>query len=142
MSSATERCGHIGGQGIGAGHVCICVRAVHPPGELRHGCSCGALWRDEEVNPHESMEVREARQSLATADPQILAAAKARAALQHEEWDELNIMRKVQHLWVARDMVSAAYNVTFSPDNLARTVSATGLSLQTVTEVARELRKP
>lgn len=29
----------------------------------------------------------------------------------------------------------------FSPENLARVVSATGLSLQTVTEVARELRK-
>jgi len=30
---------------------------------------------------------------------------------------------------------------TFSTENLARVVSATGLSLQTVTEVARELRR-
>ena len=43
------RCDHDGGRGIGAGHVCRCVRAPgHPLDSDRpHGCTCGALWADE-----------------------------------------------------------------------------------------------
>lgn len=39
-------CGGSGGQGIGAGHVCVCIRpAGHPLDSDRpHGCECGALW--------------------------------------------------------------------------------------------------
>jgi len=39
-------CDDNGGQGIGAGHVCKCVRtAGHPNDSDRpHGCVCGALW--------------------------------------------------------------------------------------------------
>lgn len=42
-------CGQSGGQGIGAGHTCYCIR---PEGhaidsERPHGCSCGALWADK-----------------------------------------------------------------------------------------------
>jgi hypothetical protein len=41
-------CNHNGGVGIGAGHVCRCVRLPgHPLDSDRpHGCSCGALWKD------------------------------------------------------------------------------------------------
>lgn len=41
-------CGHNGGQGIGAGHTCACVRADgHPHDSDRpHGCPCGAVWKD------------------------------------------------------------------------------------------------
>ena len=131
-----ERCGNNGGQGIGAGHVCICVRAKHPPGKLLHGCSCGATWGEVVVMP----EVEQARRSVAEADPAILAAAK-QLAPRHEEWEELNVMRQFEHCFTARDAVSAAYNVTFSPENLARVVERTGLSLQSVTEVARELKR-
>ena len=138
MIGTTERCGADGGVGIGAGHRCACTGSKgHAPfyGKA-HGCSCGALW-DEVV---EMPEVEQARRSVAEADPAILAAAK-QLAPQHEEWDELNVMRQFQHCFTARDAVSAAYNVTFSPENLARVVSATGVSLQTVTEVARELKR-
>lgn len=40
------RCAHNGGQGVGAGHTCKCVRSKgHPLDSDRpHGCSCGALW--------------------------------------------------------------------------------------------------
>ncbi|MBM4469879.1 hypothetical protein GS502_11195 [Rhodococcus hoagii] len=40
------RCNHSGGTGIGAGHVCMCLReAGHPhDSERPHGCECGALW--------------------------------------------------------------------------------------------------
>lgn len=43
-----EVCNHNGGRGIGAGHVCRCVRpAGHPLDTDRpHGCSCGALWAE------------------------------------------------------------------------------------------------
>lgn len=138
MTATEERCGHDGGHGIGAGHRCVCAATKgHPPLHgIGHGCTCGALWREVVEMP----EVSHARRSVAEADPAILAAAKILAG--RDEWDELNVMRQFQHCFTARDMVSAAYNVTFSPENLARTVSATGLSLQTVTEVARELRKP
>ena len=45
-----QKCGHNGGQGIGAGHVCLCVREKgHPLDSDRpHGCSCMALWKDPE----------------------------------------------------------------------------------------------
>jgi hypothetical protein len=49
MADAIRRpCNHSGGQGIGAGHVCLCVReAGHPLDSDRpHGCSCMALWAD------------------------------------------------------------------------------------------------
>jgi hypothetical protein len=51
MTTTLERCGHNGGQGIGAGHVCTCVRLKgHAFDSNRpHGCSCGALWADEGV---------------------------------------------------------------------------------------------
>lgn len=41
-----KRCNHSGGTGIGAGHVCMCLReAGHPhDSERPHGCECGALW--------------------------------------------------------------------------------------------------
>lgn len=39
-------CDHDGGRGIGAGHVCKCVRdADHT--EPWHGCVCGATWTNE-----------------------------------------------------------------------------------------------
>lgn len=138
MNRTTERCGHDGGTGIGAGHRCVCTGSKgHAPFHgVGHGCSCGALWRDAALT--ETLEVSQARRSVAEADPAILAAAKVLAG---EEWDELNVMRQFQHCFTARDAVSAAYNVTFSPEKLAAVVSATGLSLQTVTEVARELRQ-
>lgn len=43
-----ERCGNNGGQGIGAGHVCICTgtKGHEPFMGVGHGCSCGALWKD------------------------------------------------------------------------------------------------
>lgn len=47
-------CPSIGGRGIGAGHVCICMRlnghpAVDWPDENRpHGCVCGAMWKDKD----------------------------------------------------------------------------------------------
>jgi hypothetical protein len=39
-------CDDDGGRGIGAGHVCRCVRKDgHPIDSDRpHGCTCGALW--------------------------------------------------------------------------------------------------
>lgn len=45
----TTLCHHDGGTGIGAGHVCRCIRiSGHPLDSARaHGCSCGALWADE-----------------------------------------------------------------------------------------------
>ncbi|NKZ84483.1 hypothetical protein GS982_19985 [Rhodococcus hoagii] len=45
------RCNHSGGTGIGAGHVCRCLReAGHPnDSERPHGCECGALWADKGV---------------------------------------------------------------------------------------------
>jgi hypothetical protein len=52
--------------------------------------------------------------------------------------DSLGIELTTGDVRVAVDAASASI---FSPENLARTVSATGLSLQTVTEVARELRQ-
>lgn len=135
----TRTCDADGGTGIGAGHRCHCVgSAGHEPFYgFAHGCSCGALWREQE----ESREVREARRSVAEADPAILAAAVAYAGGGYEEWADLNVMRQFQLLVIGRDMVSAAYNVTFSPENLARVVAETGLSLQSVTEVARCLKK-
>lgn len=44
-----ELCNNYGGQGIGAGHVCLCNRhAGHGAfyfGDPRsHGCECGAMW--------------------------------------------------------------------------------------------------
>ncbi len=43
-----RRCGNDGGVGIGAGHVCRCVReAGHSMTDYNgraHGCTCGALW--------------------------------------------------------------------------------------------------
>lgn len=47
---AEVECGSSGGQGIGAGHVCRCIRAAgHPLDSARpHGCPCGALWRCED----------------------------------------------------------------------------------------------
>lgn len=139
---SADICGANGGQGIGAGHVCVCnAPKGHPPIYGRgHGCSCGAIWSDP-APEGESVEVKIARHAVASADPALLAAAKALAAERSEEWDELNVMRQCERLWTARDAVSAAYNATFSPENVARVVSATGVSLQTVTEVARELRK-
>lgn len=46
--SRPEPCQHDGGTGIGAGHVCRCVRAAGHPldSERPHGCSCMALWAD------------------------------------------------------------------------------------------------
>jgi hypothetical protein len=41
----------------------------------------------------------------------------------------------------ARAALGAADRLMFSNENLARIVSVTGLSLQTVSEVARELRR-
>lgn len=35
-------CNNNGGQGIGAGHVCMCN--MKPGHDGRHGCSCGATW--------------------------------------------------------------------------------------------------
>ena len=42
------RCNDDGGQGVGAGHVCRCVRpAGHSlDAERPHGCPCGAPWAD------------------------------------------------------------------------------------------------
>lgn len=42
------KCGHNGGRGIGAGHVCTCVRGMNHPfdSDRPHGCSCGAMWAD------------------------------------------------------------------------------------------------
>lgn len=42
------KCGHNGGQGIGAGHTCTCVRTAYHSlnSEQPHGCSCGATWKD------------------------------------------------------------------------------------------------
>lgn len=44
--TAEVRCGSDGGRGIGAGHVCTCVRRFDHPldSERPHGCPCGALW--------------------------------------------------------------------------------------------------
>lgn len=141
MSNAVRKCGVSGGTGIGAGHVCICNAPLgHEPIYGRgHGCSCGAVWSDP-APAGETAEVRQARLSVATASPEILAAAKS-LIKGGEVWEEMNVMRQFMHLWDARDAVSAAYNVTFSPDNIARVVAATGLSIQSVVEVARELKK-
>ena len=45
---ASATCNSNGGRGIGAGHVCRCVRIKgHPIDSARpHGCSCMALWSD------------------------------------------------------------------------------------------------
>jgi len=53
VSVRPGQCGHNGGQGIGAGHVCECVRAAgHPLDSDRpHGCTCMALWADKGVEP-------------------------------------------------------------------------------------------
>lgn len=141
MTETTERCGHNGGTGIGAGHVCVCTGSKgHAPFHgVGHGCSCGALWRDSANT--ESLEVRDARRSVAEADPGILAAAKALASERGDVWEELNIMRQFQDCWTARTAVSAAYNITFASHRIARVVESTGVSLQTVTEVARELKR-
>lgn len=47
------KCGHNGGQGIGAGHTCTCVRTAHHgldserlSSERPHACPCGATWKD------------------------------------------------------------------------------------------------
>ncbi|QPL13944.1 endonuclease VII [Gordonia phage NancyRae] len=42
-------CGHAGGAGIGAGHVCYCVHVEgHRLDSGRpHGCDCGAMWADQ-----------------------------------------------------------------------------------------------
>lgn len=51
MSAFTAKsCGHDGGQGIGAGHVCRCTRKRGHAldSERPHGCSCGAMWSAEE----------------------------------------------------------------------------------------------
>lgn len=138
----TEVCGADGGVGIGSGHRCSCVcKKGHDPVYGRgHGCSCGAVWADPDPAPGgESREVREARYSVAHASPEILAAAK-QLAPGGEDWEDVNVMRQFQHCFKARDAVSAAYNVTFSPENLARVVADTGLSIQTVAEVARHLK--
>lgn len=37
-------CGVSGGQTVGAGHVCRCVRRLHPD-RAAHGCECGGAWR-------------------------------------------------------------------------------------------------
>lgn len=49
VGDAVGRCNHNGGDGIGAGHACSCVRSVgHPLDDARpHGCNCGALWAHE-----------------------------------------------------------------------------------------------
>ncbi|WP_246872517.1 hypothetical protein [Rhodococcus sp. DMU1] len=46
--TADGKCGHNGGQGTGAGHVCVCIRGMNHPfdSERPHGCSGGALWTD------------------------------------------------------------------------------------------------
>ena len=135
--TSIEKCGHNGGQGIGSGHVCLCVRGKdHLPA---HGCSCGAIWKDPAIT--ESPEVAEARRSVAEADPAILAAAQALAAGRGDTWADMNVMRQFADCWTARDVVSSAYNVTFANEQLARIVNVTGLSLQSVTEVARELKR-
>lgn len=56
--SEVERCGSDGGRGIGAGHVCSCVRyAGHPLDWARpHGCTCGALWRCDDCEDAEMGE--------------------------------------------------------------------------------------
>ena len=89
----------------------------------------------------ESLEVRDARRAVAGADPGILAAAKALAAERGDVWEEMNVMRQFQDCWIARVAVSAAYSVTFASHRIARVVEDTGVSLQTVTEVARELKR-
>jgi hypothetical protein len=45
-SRKPPRCDNNGGQGIGAGHVCRCIRETgHPDDSDRpHGCPCGAVW--------------------------------------------------------------------------------------------------
>jgi hypothetical protein len=57
VSVRPGQCGHSGGQGIGAGHVCRCVRRKGHPldSERPHGCTCMALWADSvtEVKPRE-----------------------------------------------------------------------------------------
>jgi len=52
-------CDDNGGQGIGAGHVCKCVRtAGHPNDSDRpHGCVCGALWGNRVTIPTTSKEL-------------------------------------------------------------------------------------
>lgn len=50
MAVQKEKCNNDGGRGIGAGHVCRCVREkghttrIYQADPRTHGCSCGALW--------------------------------------------------------------------------------------------------
>jgi hypothetical protein len=121
-SSGWDLCGANGGTGIGAGHVCICAgRKGHEPYHgVGHGCKCGALWRD-------APEVH-----IGQAEPMMV--SNLRYVL-----DEKGIELTTDILELA---VDTTVRFLLSPGQLARVVEETGLSLQSVTEVARCLKKP
>lgn len=125
-----ERCSHNGGQGIGAGHVCLCVRGKGhdlTDSPRPHGCSCGAIWAD-------SATVAKPRvvADMQAAEARIDAAAKQIAKTYGR--DDATVT-------TAKAALGAADRLMFSNEQLARIVNVTGLSLQTVSEVARELRR-
>ncbi len=118
-----EKCGHNGGQGIGAGHTCVCTgtKGHAPFNGVGHGCSCGALWRDSVIpEPH-----------IGQSEPMMV--TNLRYVL-----DEKGVKLTADILELA---VSSTVRFLLSPGQLARVSASTGLSLQTVTEIARELRQ-
>ncbi|AYN58680.1 hypothetical protein QEO74_gp10 [Arthrobacter phage Nandita] len=81
-----------------------------------------------------------ARKAVAAAKPRVLAAAKALSDAEHIPWDLMDPHQQYTFCADATAALAAADAVVFAPANIARVVRSTGLSIQSVNEVVRELR--
>jgi hypothetical protein len=82
-----------------------------------------------------------ARQFMENMPPHVIAAAKALCWAERIPWDQVGPQQQYTFCADASAALTAGLESLTSPEQLARIVSVTGLSLQTVTEVAKELRR-
>lgn len=71
------KCFHDGGQGIGAGHVCLCIREHdHPDDSDRpHACGCGAVWADDRIRKEPPRPLPPSTEAVPVPDGYTLLAA-------------------------------------------------------------------
>lgn len=89
----------------------------------------------------EDLGAKMAQRAVAAASPWVLAAAKSLCRAERIPWDGIDVRQQYTFISDAAGALDAGLESLTSPEQLARIVSVTGLSLQTVTEVAKELRR-
>jgi hypothetical protein len=81
-----------------------------------------------------------ARKAVAAANPRVLSAAKALADAERIPWELMDPHQQYTFCADATAALAGADEVMFAPANIARVVRASGLSIQSVNEVIRELK--